>query len=176
MKLDRPQAPHPHDSLPALDSFKVWSRDFQDGDKLDLQHAHGSANGANVSPNLQWSGAPDETKSFAVTCFDPDAPTGSGWWHWILVNIPADLNELAAGLEAAGLPEGAVELRNDFGEYGFGGSAPPPGDRPHRYIFAVYALDVPALDLTPDTPAAVAGFNLTAHSLARGHITGLYAH
>jgi Raf kinase inhibitor-like YbhB/YbcL family protein len=143
---------------------------------LDLRHAHPSANGENLSPNLQWFGAPANTQSFAVTCFDPDAPTGSGWWHWIVIDIPANITELPKGMTPAQQPDSAVELRNDFGELGFGGSAPPPGDRPHRYIFAVYALDVPTLGLEESTTAAVAGFNLTAHSLARGHITGLYSH
>lgn len=176
MKLERPVAPHPHDSLPPLESFEVWSDDFADGETLNLQHAHGSAMGQNVSPNLRWSGAPEGTKSFAVTCFDPDAPTGSGWWHWIVIDIPANVDQLPTGASGPDLPVGAIELRSDFGELGYGGAAPPPGDRPHRYIFAVYALDVPALGLSSQTPAAIAGFNLTAHSLARGHVTGLYSH
>ena len=179
MNLERPVAPHPHDSLPPLDTFDVTSSDFKDGDDLDLKHVHGSAKGQNISPNLQWSGAPLETQSYAVTCFDPDAPTGSGWWHWLVVDIPASVTELVTGAAddgGSGIPEPAFELRSDFGEMGYGGAAPPPGDRPHRYIFAVHALDVPRLGITPDTPAAIVGFNLTAHSLARGHITAYYAH
>jgi Raf kinase inhibitor-like YbhB/YbcL family protein len=114
-----------------------------------------------------------------VTCFDPDAPTHSGWWHWIAVNIPADVTSLPRGAGAAdgsGMPKGVVQLRTDYGSYGYGGAAPPPGDHDHRYYFAVHALDVDTLDLTPDTPAAIAGFNLTAHTIARGVLVATFAH
>ncbi len=178
MRLDRAQAQHPHEALPPVESMQVWSADFQDGDRLDPKHAHGSAGGDNVSPNLQWSGAPLETQSYAVTCFDPDAPTGSGWWHWLIVDIPVTVTTLASGvvLDGVGAPEGCVEFMNDFGERGYGGAAPPPGDRDHRYIFTVHALDVPKLGISGDTPNGAVGFNLTAHTLARGSIAGVYAH
>jgi Raf kinase inhibitor-like YbhB/YbcL family protein len=128
----------------------------------------------NRSPHLKWSGAPEGTKSFAITCYDPDAPTGSGFWHWTVANIPADVTELVEGASSDGLPEGAVEGRTDFGEPGFGGAAPPPGHGPHRYIFTVFAVDTERLEVTPDNSGAVFGFNLHFHTLARASITGVY--
>ena len=178
MRLERLQAQHPHDSLPPVQTMQLCSADFSDSNRLDLRHAHGSAKGENLSPNLRWSGAPSETQSYAVTCFDPDAPTGSGWWHWLIVDIPTMVTELKRGFtpEEPTAPAGTVELFNDFGEVGYGGAAPPPGDRDHRYIFTVHALDVPKLGLTPTTPQGQAGFNLTTHSLARGSITTVFAY
>src|SRR5690606_5727287 len=99
----------------------------------------GSVGGDNVSPQLAWSGFPADTKGFVVTCFDPDAPTGSGFWHWVLVNLPATVTELPRGV-AEGDLGGAFSVRNDYGQHGYGGAAPPAGDRPHRYLFAVHAL------------------------------------
>ena len=179
MSLDRTPPPNPYDHLPPLPSFTVTSKDFVDGGPLPLAHAHDSAKGGNDSPQLSWSGFPAETQSFAVTCFDPDAPTGSGWWHWLVTNIPADVTELATGAGApdgSGLPAGAVQFRTDYGTSGYQGSGPPPGDYPHRYFFVVHALDVPQLNLAPGTPAAIVGFHLTAHGIARGTIVGTYAH
>lgn len=177
MKLDRPLAPHPYEHLPSVPSFTLTSDSVSEGRQLGLAHVHGSAGGGDVSPHLSWSGFPAETESFAVTCFDPDAPTGSGWWHWIVLNIGKDVTELPEGAGAGdgrGLREGAVQLRNDYGTPGYGGSGPPPGDRPHRYVFAVHALDVPKLDLDASTTPAIAGFHLTAHSIARATITPTY--
>ncbi|CAN7256579.1 YbhB/YbcL family Raf kinase inhibitor-like protein [Brevundimonas sp. LjRoot202] len=127
-----------------------------------------------TSPHLQWSGAPEGTKSYAVTCYDPDAPTGSGFWHWTVANIPADVTQLRAGASPDGLPPGAVEGRTDYGEPGFGGAAPPPGHGPHRYIFTVFAVDTDKLDVTPDNSGAVFGFNLHFHTLAKASITASY--
>ena len=155
----------------ALMTFTLSSADFRDGDTLP--DAHVQAKG-NTSPQLQWSGAPDGTKSFAVTMYDPDAPTGSGFWHWTVANIPADVTALKTGASSGGLPAGAVEGRTDFDAPGFGGAAPPPGHGPHRYIFTVFAVDVPHLDLTPENAGAVFGFNLHFHTLARASITATY--
>ncbi|WP_327038842.1 YbhB/YbcL family Raf kinase inhibitor-like protein [Micromonospora maris] len=173
MTLERPIAPDPYELLPTVASFTLTSQDVQNGEPMDAAHAHGSTGGGNVSPQLSWSGFPAETKGFAVTCFDPDAPTGSGFWHWVLVNLPADVTELPRGATADDL-RGGFTVRNDYGEQGFGGAAPPPGDRPHRYVFAVHALDVERLDLTPDATPAYVGFNLTFHTLARATIRPTY--
>lgn len=173
MNLERPIAPDPYDLLPPVPSFTLTSNDVRDGEPMDIQFAHGSAGGANVSPHLAWSGFPQETRGFVVTCFDPDAPTASGFWHWVLVNVPVTVTELPRGVDVASLG-GAFCVRNDYGEKEYGGSAPPPGDRPHRYIFAVHALDVERLDVTPDHSPAVVGFNLTFHTLARAKLTPTY--
>ena len=123
--------------------------------------------GQNISPDLEWSGAPKNTKAFAVTVFDPDAPTGSGWWHWIVFNIPANVNHLAlgAGSGKAPLPEGAIQGRNDYGQFGYGGPCPPPG-KPHRYVFTVYALKE-KVPLDENATAAMVGFNLSHLKLRR---------
>lgn len=167
MNLDRPVAPDPYSLLPAVDSFTLSSPAFADGAPMPDAHAHA---GGNTAPDLAWSGAPEGTGSFLVTCYDPDAPTPSGFWHWVAVGVPAGVSSLSAGE----LPAGAFTVRNDFGEQGFGGAAPPPGDRPHRYIFAVTALDVadPGLDESA-TPAAV-HFMTLGHVLARATLTGTY--
>ncbi|MEV4615135.1 YbhB/YbcL family Raf kinase inhibitor-like protein [Kitasatospora sp. NPDC049258] len=168
---DRP--PLPYDFLPKVPAFTLTSEDLVDGGTMPELHAHG---GGNLSPQLAWSGFPAGVRSFAVTCFDPDAPTASGWWHWLAVNLPAGSTELArgAGSSDADLPgEASFHVRNDFPGHRYDGAAPPPGPA-HRYVFAVHALDLPALDVRPDTPAAVAGFNLTFHTLARALLTVEY--
>ena len=172
MSLDRAIAPDPYDILPAVPSFTVTSADVTDGQPLDELFVHPSAGGKNLSPQLSWSGFPDGTKSFVVTCFDPDAPTGSGFWHWVAVNLPASVTELGRGVDP--LPEGAFSVRNDYGDPGYGGAAPPPGDRPHRYVFAVHALDVDLLEVTADATPAYVGFNLTFHTLARATLRPTY--
>ena len=149
-------------------TFTLSSNDITDGGVLP--DAQVQAKG-NVSPHLKWSGAPEGTKSYAVTCYDPDAPTGSGFWHWTVANIPAEVTELPAG---GPMPAGAVEGRTDFGEPGYGGAAPPPGHGPHRYIFTVFAVDTERLDVTPDNSGAVFGFNLHFHTLAKASITATY--
>jgi len=151
--------------------FTVTSKGFSDGGCLPDAQVQTKGN---RSPELSWSGAPAGTKSFAVTCFDPDAPTGSGFWHWTVANISADVTELAEGASSEGLPKGAVEGRTDFGEPGFGGAAPPPGHGPHRYIFTVFAVDADSLPVTQDDSGAKYGFNLHFHTLAKASITGVY--
>jgi len=165
--------PLPYEFLPEVPSFELTSRDLTDGGLLPDTFAYG---GGNQSPHLAWSGFPAGTRGFAVTCFDPDAPTASGWWHWLAVNLPVGTTELArgAGSSDASLPGEAFHVRNDFPGHKYDGAAPPPGPA-HRYVFVVHALDVPALDVTPDTPAAVVGFNLTFHALGRALLTAEYA-
>ncbi len=171
MSLERAVTPNPYDFLPPTGSFTVTSQDIVDGEPMGADFAHSSVGGANRSPHLAWSGFPPETKGFVVTCFDPDAPTLSGFWHWVLVNIPVTTTELAQG---AAEPQGSFSLRTDYGSSGYGGAAPPKGDRPHRYFFAVHALDVDALDITGDTSPAVASFHLAFHTLARAIICPTY--
>jgi Raf kinase inhibitor-like YbhB/YbcL family protein len=135
--------------------------------------------GANISPQLRWSGFPAATRSFAVTCFDPDAPTGSGFWHWVLFDLPGDVTELARGAASGamnGLPAGATHARNDYGVRAFGGVAPPAGDPPHRYVFAVHAVDVDRLGPDAEATPAVVGFNLHFHTLARAVMVPVYGH
>jgi Raf kinase inhibitor-like YbhB/YbcL family protein len=162
-------------------TFSLSSRSFENGDYLKKEFilsadfGFGCA-GGNVSPHLQWSGAPAGTRSFAVTCFDPDAPTGSGFWHWLVVNIPANITELPKGVGNRGgkLPAGSLQTRTDFGAPGYGGPCPPEGDHPHRYIFTVHAVGVEKLDVEADTSAAVVGFNLHFNTLAKVSIMGLF--
>jgi Raf kinase inhibitor-like YbhB/YbcL family protein len=175
MSLDRGWAPDPFDVLPVTPWFQLESDDIQDAALLDLPFVHDSADGQNLSPHLRWSGFPAETKSFAVTCFDPDAPTQSGFWHWVVVNVPADVTELARGAGTPnGLPAGAFHVRGDFGTKAYAGAAPPPGDRVHRYVFAVHALDVEKLDVDDTVSPAIVGFNLTFHTLARAALRPTY--
>lgn len=152
-------------------TFTLTSNDITDGGVLP--DAQVQAKG-NTSPHLAWSGAPEGTKSFAITCYDPDAPTGSGFWHWTVANIPADVSELATGASSSGLPKGAVEGRTDYGDVGFGGAAPPPGHGPHRYIFTVFAVDVDSLPVGNEDSGAKYGFNLHFHTLAKATITATY--
>jgi len=133
--------------------------------------------GRNESPVLQWSGEPAGTQSLAVTVFDPDAPTGSGWWHWIVVDLPAGTSELKAnaGAKASStLPAGTRQKRNDYGAFAWGGMCPPPGDKPHRYVFTVHALSVARLDIPDDATAAICGFMINANSLAKATFTSTY--
>lgn len=177
MNLDRPLAPNPYDLHPAPADFTVTSDDLTEAAAMPLENVADGAGGQNRSPHLSWSGAPAETKSYVVTCFDPDAPTVSGFWHWIAGDIPATVTELAAGAGAAGgaaLPDGAVQLRNDGGSDGYMGAAPPPGDREHRYIFAVHALSEADLELAADDPAAGVSFATLDSELARATLTVTY--
>lgn len=175
MSLDRAMAPDPIELLPAKPSFSLESADLTDGAPLPDAFAHGSVGGQNQSPQLSWSGFPQETKAFVLTCFDPDAPTMSGFWHWVLVNLPASTTELPRGAGASGeLPGGAFHVRNDYGEKAYGGAAPPAGDRDHRYFFTVHAIDVDALEVNDSVAPAVVGFNLAFHTLARATLRATY--
>jgi Raf kinase inhibitor-like YbhB/YbcL family protein len=158
-------------------SFSVTSDDLQEGQPLADTFADPSVGGQGTSPQLSWSGFPPETQGFAVTCYDPDAPTGSGFWHWVVAELPKDVTSLprGAGSGGGGLPGGAVQTRNDYGSQGYGGCAPPAGDRPHRYLFAVHALDTDDLGLDGSVSPAVATFTIGGHLLARGVLTATYA-
>lgn len=174
MSLERPVAPDPYDFLPKVSSFSLVSQDLSDGAPLPKIHAHPSVGGSNLSPQLRWSGYPADTAGFVVTCFDPDAPTASGFWHWSLVNVPVTVTELARGASAKP-PAASFQVRNDYGTRDYGGAAPPAGDRAHRYLFVVHAIDIPALDVTAKVAPAVVGFNLAFHTLARAMLTATFA-
>ena len=166
-------APDPYAALPDLPSFHLESASITDGQPLATAQVSGimGAGGEDVSPQLSWSGFPDETKSFAVTVYDPDAPTASGFWHWAVVNLPASVTELPAGAgDGSNLPGDALTLVNDAGARRYIGAAPPSGHGPHRYYIAVHAVDVDKLDLDEDASAAYLGFNLFQHAIARAVI------
>lgn len=159
--------------------FKLTSGEFADGDYLANEQVFAGfgCEGKNVSPSLDWSGAPAGTKSFALTAYDPDAPTGSGWWHWVVVNLPPSttgLDKGAGARDGAMLPQGALQVRTDFGVPGYGGPCPPQGDHPHRYVFTVHALDLDTLDVTADSSPALVGYYLNFHTLAKASLMGLY--
>jgi Raf kinase inhibitor-like YbhB/YbcL family protein len=172
-------APLPYEFLPPAAALGVSSDDVSDGATLAKAQVSGifGQGGDDRSPQLRWDAGPEGTKSYAVHCFDPDAPTGSGFWHWVLFDIPVDVTELAAGAGASddsALPAGAVQIRNDAGLNGFIGAGPPPGHGPHRYAFAVHALDVEKLGPDASATPAFVGFNMFGHVLARGVIVATY--
>ena len=169
----------PQEFLPEVASFTVTSSDIADGQPLSLPQVSGvfGAGGQDISPQLAWSGFPAETRSFAVTCFDPDAPTGSGFWHWAVADIPADVTDLPTGAgspDSTDLPAAAITLRGDAGAARYIGAAPPAGHGPHRYVFAVHAVDVDTLGIDADATPALLGFNLFSHTLARAVIVPTY--
>ena len=163
----------------AAAGFSLTSPDIKPNATIDKKFEANvfGCSGENKSPVLKWSGAPKDTKSFVVTVYDPDAPTGSGFWHWFVVDIPANVTELPADAGAVGganLPKGAKHVRIDYGFAGWGGPCPPEGDKPHRYIFTVYALKVDKLPIPPDATAAVAGFMTNANQIGKASFTAKY--
>ena len=162
-------------------SLTLTSSDLKEGGTIANEQVFKGfgCTGDNLSPALSWSGAPSSTKSFAVTMYDPDAPTGSGWWHWVVFNIPPGTTSLPKGagdVKKKLMPKGAIQSRTDFGTNGYGGPCPPAGNKPHRYQITVFAVDV---DKLPDArndaaSAALVGFDLNFHTLAKTTLTGLY--
>jgi len=162
-------------------SLTLTSPDIKEGATIASEQVFKGfgCTGSNVSPALSWSGAPSGTRSFAVTIYDPDAPTGSGWWHWVVFNIPANATGLpkdAGDMKKNLMPKGAIQSRTDFGSDGYGGPCPPQGDKPHHYQITVFAVDVDKLPAAKDHSAAAAlvGFDLNSHTLAKATLTGLY--
>ena len=167
-------------SFPELGGdFKLYSTDISDAKNMSkAQEFTGfGCNGGNLSPHLRWSGAPQETKSFAITVYDPDAPTGSGWWHWQIVDIPAFVNEIPKGagdINKNIAPIKSIQIENDFGFQGFGGACPPVGDKPHRYQFTIHALSVKNLGVKVSASGALVGYMIRSNSLASSTIEALY--
>jgi Raf kinase inhibitor-like YbhB/YbcL family protein len=175
MSIERPVHPDPYTLLPPVPSFTVTSADVTDGQPLKDDQVNAAGD---TSPQLSWSDVPEGTESFTITCFDPDAPTPSGFWHWVLVDLPAEVTSLAAGIGAEGgdLPGGAFMCRNDGGSKAFMGAAPPEGDQVHRYYFVVHAVKTPTLGVDPDASAAVVSFNLAFKTLGRAVLHGTFQH
>lgn len=160
--------------------FHLYSPDVEPDGEIDSSFEYDGfgCSGANQSPELRWDNVPAGTRSFAISVHDPDAPTGSGWWHWRMINIPADIRTLSGDTGAVGdanIPTGAVQIRNDFGDKGWAGMCPPQGSTPHRYTFTIHALDVEALDLPEDATAALAGFMINQHEIGRAGFMATYA-
>lgn len=171
-------ANHPNWRLPEVPKFALTSPDFEEGETLPLWARSGiaGAGGEDRSPTLHWDGAPSGTRSFALTCFDPDAPTGSGWWHWAVYNIPAKVTSLpqdAGNPDAGLLPSGAITLPNELRLERYLGAAPPSGHGEHRYVFTVSALDVERLDIPEGSTPAILGFHIASHIVARAQLTGV---
>ncbi len=175
MDLTRPVAPEPYSLLPRVPSFTLMSNDVADGEPMDAEF---SLAGGNVSPHLRWSGFPRATRSFLLTCFDPDAPTPAGYWHWAVTDLDVTQTELerGAGESDISLHGAAFHLKTDGGAHAYEGADPPQGDRAHRYVLAVHALDVDTLDLEPDETPTKASFVALFHTLARATLTPTFRH
>jgi Raf kinase inhibitor-like YbhB/YbcL family protein len=172
-----PKQETPMDKMSHVPSFTLTSTDLKDGQMLGQAQMSGifGAGGQDKSPELTWSGFPKEAKSFAITVYDPDAPTGSGFWHWAVFDIPATVSSIPSGagaLNSTVLPKEAVQLPNDAGLAQFLGAAPPVGHGVHRYFITVYAVDVATLGIPKTATPAYLGFNLFTHALARASIVG----
>lgn len=159
--------------------FRVMSSTIKEQGVIGIEHVFSGfgCSGKNISPELRWEQAPKDVKSFAVTVYDPDAPTGSGWWHWVIFNIPPSVTLLpmdAGKSDGSRAPKGSVQSVTDFGQQGYGGPCPPQGDKPHRYIFTVYALKVDQLPLTNEASGAMVGFYLNQNALGKTSLTALY--
>lgn len=159
-------------------ALRLWSPDVTPGSTIAEKHVFNGfgCSGTNVSPALRWEAPPAGTKAWAVTMYDPDAPTGSGWWHWLVYNLPAETMKLDAGAgdaKAPKLPAGAAHGRTDFGSQGYGGPCPPKGDRAHRYVFTLFALKE-KVDVPADATAALIGFQLNAKAIERATFTAAY--
>jgi len=175
------RVPDPYAALPDLPTLEVTSESFTEGATLEPAQRSGRMGvegGGDVSPQVSWSAGPEGTGGYVVTVFDPDAPTASGFWHWSVANIPADVTSLPAGVctadDTSGLPSGAVVLRNDAGYHGFVGAAPPEGHGPHRYMLAVHAVPSAELPVDADASCAYLGFTLFGEATARGVLTGVF--
>ena len=174
-EAQRPRLPNPN-APPGR--FRVVAPDLSSQGRITLSHVYNGmgCSGQNISPALQWYNPPAGTKSYAVTAYDPDAPTGSGWWHWGMYNIPAGTTALPAGAgNGRNAPRGSAQGQTDFGTKGYGGPCPPVGDRPHHYQFTVFALKVDRLDIPGNATAAYVGFNLNANKLGTARVNALYA-
>ena len=174
MSIERPVHPDPYTLLPVVPSFTLTSADVTDGRPLKNDQV---AEFGNTSPQLSWTEVPEGTQSFAVTCYDPEAPTASGFWHWAVVDIPASVTELPRGAgdeQGTGLPSGAFQLRNDAGVRQHVGAAPPPGHGRHHYYYVVHAVDVESRGIDKDASPAFLGFNLFSHTLGRATIVAWY--
>ncbi|TDF39723.1 YbhB/YbcL family Raf kinase inhibitor-like protein [Alteromonadaceae bacterium M269] len=161
------------------DTFTVSSSDIAHGEFMSKTHEFNGfgCTGDDLSPQLSWSNAPEGTKSFAITAYDPDAPTGSGWWHWQVVNIPSSATTLKTGAGSAkknAMPKGTVQVENDYGVAGFGGACPPEGHGAHRYFFTVHALSVEKLELPEGASGALAGYMINANTIESSTIQALY--
>jgi Raf kinase inhibitor-like YbhB/YbcL family protein len=168
-------------SSASAQAFSITSPDIKPGAKIADEQVFNSwgCPGKNISPALNWSGAPKNAKSFALTVYDPDAPTGSGFWHWVIFNISPDATGLAKGAgdpKSDAAPKGAIQSRNDFSAQGYGGPCPPKGAKPHHYHFTLFAVDVDKLDADENASAAVVGFNLHFHTIAKTELVGLYGY
>jgi len=171
------KAPKAKPKVTAAGHFRLTAPDLESKGRITLPHVFNGmgCNGQNISPALQWSNPPAGTKSFAVTMYDPDAPTGSGWWHWVMYNIPAATTALPDGAgNGKNAPSGSTQGMTDFGNKGYGGPCPPVGDKPHHYHITVFALKVDKLDVPGNATSAMVGYNLNANKLGTARLTGLY--